>query len=201
MLAHTAPHVPLTASYADAVKGIDDSVGRIVGALREHKLEEKTLLIFSSDNGPAVDKGKDGGSPGPFRAGKYSTYEGGIRVPAIMSMPGKIKARVEKTPASLIDVFVTVVPAGAKHKVDGVSLAPLLFEDKPLNERAIFFYFRDELQACRLGKWKLKMEKDAAQLFDLESDPGEGKDVAGENTQVVARLRQVMHGQQQSTAK
>ena len=197
MLAHTAPHVPLTGSYADAVKEIDDSAGQIMAALERGGLLDNTVILFTSDNGPAVDQGEKGGSTGPLRAGKYSTFEGGIRVPAIVSWKGRIAPRVESRPAFLPDVFPTFVrlAAGklpADRPVDGKDLLPLLLENKPRGGEEFFFYFRDQMRACRVADWKLKLpdrEGESLMLFDLKTDPGEKHDLAGGRADVVDQLR------------
>jgi arylsulfatase A-like enzyme len=208
MLAHTAPHVPLaagekfagksaTGAYGDCVEEVDDSVGRIVAAVRAAGIEEKTLIFFSSDNGAAVDQGKNGGSTGPLRAGKYSTFEGGVRVPAIFWGPGRIKPKVETRPAILLDVFPTFLGfAGANMPqgaiVDGRDLSGVLSGNGRREGEEFFFYFKDELQACRSGDWKLKLgEKagEAAMLFDLGKDQAESTDLAKEHPEMVARLR------------
>jgi arylsulfatase A-like enzyme len=200
MLSHTAPHVPLAGSYADAVKEIDDSVGRVVGALERGGLLDNTVILFTSDNGPAVDQGDQGGSTGPLRAGKYSTFEGGIRVPAIVSWKGRIAARVESRPAFLPDVFPTFVKLAAgklpaDRPIDGKDLSSLLLENKPRGAEEFFFYFRDELRACRVGDWKLKLpdqEGESVMLFELKADPAEKKDLAAGRAEVVEQLRERM---------
>jgi arylsulfatase A len=220
MLAHTAPHVPLAAgakfaaksaagAYGDCVEEIDDSVGQVVAALRAAGIEENTLIFFSSDNGAAVDQGKNGGSTGPLRAGKYSTFEGGVRVPAIFWGPGRIKPKVETRPAILLDVFPTFLSlAGAKMPerviVDGMNLSPVLTGNGQRDGEEFFLYFKDELQACRSGDWKLKLgEKpgEAAMLFDLAKDPGEATDLAKEHPEVVERLRGRMREFEQSVRR
>jgi arylsulfatase A len=220
MLAHTAPHVPLAAgakfagksaagAYGDCVEEIDDSVGQVVAAVRAGGIEENTLIFFSSDNGAAVDQGKNGGSTGPLRAGKYSTFEGGVRVPAIFWGPGRIKPKVETRPAILLDVFPTFLsmaeakmPAGVV--IDGKDLSGVLAGNGRREGEEFFFYFKDELQACRSGDWKLKLEEkpgEAAMLFDLSHDPSEAHDLAREHPEVVERLRRRMREFEQSVRR
>jgi arylsulfatase A-like enzyme len=174
-------------------------VGRVVEAIKRAGAEENTLIIFSSDNGPAVEKGAEGGSTGPLRAGKFSTFEGGVRVPAIACCPGRIKPGVERKPGILLDWFSTIVAlTGAKtpgdRVIDGRDLSKVLLERGKREGEEFFFYFRDELQACRVGKWKLKVEEGRAMLFDLEADVGETKDLAGERGDVVRSIRARMEG-------
>ena len=208
MLAHTSPHTPLApgaafrgksagGAYGDCVEEIDDSVGRVLEALKTSGVDDNTLVFFASDNGPFVGKDGQGGSTGRLRAGKFSTYEGGIRVPAIFWFPSGAKARVESRPAILLDIFPTFVSlAGAAlpvdRAIDGKDLSPLLLEQKPGDARTLYFYFQDELQACRSGDWKLKVGKEATELFDLSKDPAEAHDLSQANLGVVARLRSEM---------
>ena len=200
MIAHTAPHVPLAGSYAQAVEEIDESVGEIVAALERAGKLENTVIVFTSDNGPAVDQGEKGGSTGVLRAGKYSTFEGGIRVPMIVSWTGRIEARVETRPGILLDIFPTLVnlAAGklpADRPIDGKDLSKVLLEGKAREGEEFFCYFRDELRACRVGDWKLKLPDAAGEsvmLFDLKSDPSEKNDVAGMRPDLVEKLRKRM---------
>lgn len=217
MLAHTAPHAPLVpraafkghsaaGPYGDSIEEIDDSVGQILAALEQGGCADNTFIFFSSDNGPVG--GKDGGSAGPLRAGKFSTYEGGIRVPALLWMPSKIKPRTEKSPAILLDLFPTCLTlAGAKpptdRPVDGKDLTPTLFENKPPEPRDLLFYSNTHLTALRSGPWKLKLPDplDAstpptpttpALLFNLPTDPAEQTDLAQSHPDLVQKLRQRM---------
>ena len=200
MLAHTAPHTPLTGAYAQAVEEIDDSVAQLLAALKQTNTLDNTLILFTSDNGPAVDKGKEGGSTGPLRAGKFSTYEGGVRVPAIAWFPSRFKPRVESQPAILLDLFPTILAnAGGKpptgRPIDGKDLTPALSGTGNRDGSDFFFYFRDQMQACRSGDWKLKlgeMPADPPMLFDLKNDVGESKDLAAEHPEVVTRIRKRM---------
>ncbi len=213
MLAHTAPHVPLAPSgrfkgksaaggYGDAVEEIDDSVGRILKAVEDRGIAEKTYIFFTSDNGPAVDKGKEGGSTGPLRAGKYSTYEGGIRVPFIAWQKARLKPAIIHDPAILLDLMPTLISlAGGKlpkdRTIDGRDLTPLLMGTGPRDGSDLFFYFQDRLLACRSGDWKLKLPEKgdgAAELFDLTKDIGEAHDLAKEQAERVAGMRERMRG-------
>jgi arylsulfatase A-like enzyme len=205
MLAHTSPHTPLApgaafkgksagGAYGDCVEEIDGSVGRILETLKASGVADDTLIFFASDNGPFVRDDGQGGSTGLLRAGKFSTYEGGIRVPAIFWFPSRAKPRVEHGPAILLDVFSTFLSlAGSKapgdRVIDGKDLSPLLFEQKPRGGGTVFFYFQDELQACRSGDWKLKVGKETTELFDLSKDPSEAHDLSAGNGDVIRRLR------------
>lgn len=204
MLAHTYPHTPLTGTYAQAVEEIDASTGKILAALAANRIDDNTLIFFSSDNGPSVDKGKEGGSAGPLRAGKFSTYEGGVRVPAIAWFGSKLKPRVETQPAILFDVFPTFVKlAGvtipAKPTIDGRDLGSLLLENGKREETDFYFYMQNKLQAIRSGQWKLKLADkagDPPELFDLSKDAGETNNLAKEQPEMVKLLRDKMSVQQ-----
>ena len=216
-LAHTFPHTPLFASpefkdrshrgrYGDTVEELDWSVGQVLAALREAGVAENTLVFFSSDNGPWLTQNVQGGSAGPLREGKGSTWEGGMRVPGIAWWPGRIKPGVTFMPASTLDLFVTALVLGGApvpddRPIDGIDLSPLLFEGKPLPERPFFYYRKDQLAACRLGNHKLHFFTqngygqarpdlhDPPLLFDLARDPGEKFDIASEHPQIIAKIR------------
>ena len=173
---HNMPHVPISASrkfrgrsqqglYGDVISEIDWSVGRILAAVRKHGLDRRTLVIFASDNGPWLGFGDHAGSAGPLREGKATTWEGGIRVPAIMRWPGRIPANsVCREPAMTIDLLPTIAAiTGARlpsHPIDGLDIWPLLMgtEGATSPHQAYFFYNRlNELQAVRSGPWKLHL--------------------------------------------
>lgn len=224
--AHTFPHVPMFASpafkgksragiYGDAVEELDWSVGQVLDTLRTEGLAERTLVVFSSDNGPWLIMGDQGGSAGLLRDGKGSTFEGGMRVPGIAWMPGQIKPGVTSELAGTLDLLPTALAlSGAKvaDKVtlDGVDLAPLLFHAKPLAQRPYFYYRGDQLFACRLGEWKAHFktqtgygaakaeEHDPPQLFHLGSDPAEKRNVAPAHAEVIAQIQQAVKQHQSS---
>ena len=168
--AHTFPHVPMFASpkfkgksragiFCDAVEELDWSVGQVLTELRQQGLAENTLVFFSSDNGPWLIMNNQGGSAGLLRDGKGSTWEGGMRVPGIAWMPGKIKPAVTFQMASVLDLYPTVIALAGTNPpkdvlLDGVDLSPLLFENKPLSERPFIYYRGTDIFACRIGDWK-----------------------------------------------
>lgn len=180
-LPHTFPHKPLHASepfrgksrgglYGDTIECIDWSTGKILDVLSELGLDESTLVLFTSDNGPAP-RGKlpeqGGGSAGPLRGLKFTSYEGGFRVPAIVRWPGRIPAgTVNGERASTLDILPTFAAlAGAMaprdRVIDGRNIWPML-TGKPgaRNPRGEFFYYLDyQLQAVRSGNWKLFLEQ------------------------------------------
>lgn len=226
--AHTFPHVPLFASpdfkgksragiFGDTVEELDWSVGEVLNTLRSEGLAENTLVVFSSDNGPWLVMNGQGGSAGLLRDGKGSTWEGGMRVPGIAWMPGKIKPAVTTQMASVLDLYPTALKlAGAEPPtgvtLDGTDLSPVLFESKPLAERTFFYYRGNDIFACRIGEWKAhyktqtgygqaKPEVHATpQLYHLGIDPSEKRNVADEHPELVAKF-QAAFEQQKSTVQ
>lgn len=231
-VAHNMPHVPLHVSdkfkgkserglFGDVIMEIDWSVGEILAALKKHGLDEQTLVIFTSDNGPWLSYGDHAGSSGGLREGKGTSWEGGVREPCLMRWPGKIPAgSVCREPAMTIDLLPTIAKlAGAElpgHKIDGLDIWPLI-SGKPgakSPHEAYYIYWGQELQAVRSGKWKLHLphsyrtlagkpggkdgkpsaygqQKTGLALFDLENDVAEKTDVAEKNPDVVKRLQEL----------
>ena len=217
-IAHTFPHVPLFASdqfrgksaaglYGDVIEELDSSVGEILGALRGEGLDRNTLVFFTSDNGPWLIMKQAGGSAGPLRNGKGSTWEGGMRVPAIVWWPGKIApGGVQHEVATMMDLFVTCARLGGAEvpkdrPIDGLDIAPLLFGEGRVERQAFFFYRGPNLYAARLGPWKAHFitrtgygpeppeTHDPPLLFHLGHDPAERFDMASGHSDVVARIR------------
>jgi arylsulfatase A-like enzyme len=214
--AHTFPHVPVFASpafrgksragiYGDAVEELDWSVGEVLAALRRAGLADNTLVFFTSDNGPWLLMGDQGGSAGLLREGKGSTWEGGMRVPGIAWMPGRIKPGVTSEVAHTMDLLPTALalagaPLPSGVALDGTDLAPVLFESKPLAPRPFFYYRGDRLFACRIGEWKAHFQTqngygqpkpephDPPLLFHLGRDPSEKRNVAAAQGEVLARI-------------
>jgi arylsulfatase len=172
-LPQVMPHVPIFASdkfrgrspgglYGDVVEELDWSVGQLLAALERLDLAERTLVIFFSDNGPWLSYGDHAGSAIPFREGKLTTFEGGVRVPCLVRWPGKVPAaRVSDEPFMAIDWLPTLTELVggkvAKRKIDGRSVKPLLLgvPGAKSPHEALFFYAGAELQAVRCGQWKL----------------------------------------------
>ncbi len=166
-LAHTFPHQPLYASeqfdgkskagkFGDAVEEIDWSVGEILSALEKQGIEDNTLLVFTSDNGPWFE-----GSPGVFRGRKGQSYEGGFRVPFIVKWPGQVPAgQVSESPIMNLDLFPTLLSlAGVglpqDRVIDGKDIFPLLSgQDTSPPHEAIYFYHYDILEGVRADTWK-----------------------------------------------
>lgn len=179
-VAPNQPHVPLFVSskfkgkseaglYGDVIMEIDWLVGEILGALKKNGLDEKTLVIFSSDNGPWLSYGNHAGSAGPLREGKGTSFEGGHREAFIARWPGKIPANsVCDVAAMTIDLLPTIARlAGAplpEQKIDGLDIWPLLAgEPGAKNPHAGYYHYykQNELQAVRSGDWKLVFAHDS----------------------------------------
>lgn len=218
--AHTFPHIPLYASerfrgrsplglYGDVVEEIDWSVGEVLGALKQLGVEERTLVLFSSDNGPWYQ-----GSPGRLRGRKGGTWEGGVRVPLLARWPGGIPpGRVSQALTSMMDIVPTFLKlAGAApppKPLDGIDIGPLLSGQRRDLEREVLLYFDDiHLQCARWGRWKLHVARyntfaynpapaggrhnfpvDPPELYDLLNDPDESYDVAPENPKIVSEIQ------------
>ena len=223
-MAHSFPHVPLFASpafkgksragiFGDAVEELDWSVGEVLDCLRKQGLAENTLVFFTSDNGPWLIMGDQGGSAGPLKDGKGSTWEGGMRVPGIAWMPGRIQPTVSSVMTQSMDLLPTFLAMAGADKpqgvtLDGEDLSSLLFEGSPLPERPFFFYRGDKLYACRLGEWKAHFKTQTGYgqakpdlhepplLFHLGKDPSEKRDVAAQYPEVVAQIQKAVEAHQ-----
>ena len=172
-LAHPMPHVPLFVSeeregdsgaglFGDVIKEIDWSAGQIIEAAKRLGIDDNTLVIFTSDNGPWLSYGNHAGSALPLREGKGTTWDGGVRVPFIARWPGQIPEGLEvNTPAMTIDIFPTL--AGLidaplpDHTIDGKPIWSLFTGESTVSpQEAYYFYYRqNELHSMRSGKWKL----------------------------------------------
>lgn len=173
-LAHSMPHVPLYVSgkfagkserglYGDVIMEIDWSVGQVIDALRKHGIADRTLVIFTSDNGPWLSYSGHSGSALPLREGKGTAWEGGVRVPCIAWWPGQLPAgRTQDAPAMTIDLLPTIAHlAGGQlpaREIDGRNIWPLMqvAENAVSPHDAYYIYYnRNELQAVVMGHWKL----------------------------------------------
>ncbi|MFV0272321.1 MAG: sulfatase [Macellibacteroides fermentans] len=232
-LAHSMPHVPLAVSdkfkgkseqglYGDVMMEIDWSVGEVLKALREEGLEEKTLVVLTSDNGPWANYGNHAGSAGGLREAKATTFDGGNRVPCLMYWKGQIEPGTSCNKlTSNIDLFPTIAEIShaplPAHKIDGVSLLPLIKGDKHANPRTSFVYYfnQNDLEAVTDGTFKLIFphkhatyeeyvpgndgqpgnltikEIRKAVLYDLRRDPGERYDVISQYPEIAQRLMKI----------
>lgn len=223
-LAHTAVHVPLhpgkpfqgksaNGKYGDWIEEMDASTGRVLDTIRELKLSENTLVLFTSDNGPWLVQGKDAGVATPLRGGKGGTYEGGMREPTIAWWPGHVPAGTTcDAVAGEIDVLPTFVKlAGGTvpddRKIDGADMLPLLLGKSKDSPRPAQYYFDgNQLQAVRSGPWKMAIAPQHEQnrlkgqqqrpsqppfpkLYNLDTDIGETTDVAAQHPDVLKRLQ------------
>ncbi len=201
-LPHNAVHFPLyphqdylgksgISLQKDWVMEVDESVGRILDTLRELKLEGDTLVVFTSDNGGPLNQGADNR---PFRGSKGSTLEGGIRVCTLAWWPGKVAAgsRTEAVTSHMdwLPTFAALAggapPQG--RKIDGIDLSPLLLGDAgSFKQREAFYYYAGfKLQAVRSGRWKLHLANQ--ELYNLDEDPGESKNLFSAHPAEAARL-------------
>ena len=219
------PHVPIYASekfegltgdgaYADNIAELDHGVGQVMAVLEELKLKDNTLIIFTSDNGPWLQYGDHAGSAGPFRSGKGTVFEGGYRVPGIISWPAKIGKGESDMICGTIDLLPTIAEAAGARlpvaKIDGKSLIAPLTSGEYQSPHEFLFY---NTGAVRRGKWKLVlpgtesvvvnpgkggMQGDSNKvphgllLFDLEADQGETTNVAEKHPEVAAKLKAVL---------
>jgi arylsulfatase A-like enzyme len=216
-LAHSMPHVPLFASesflgrsvrglYGDVIEEIDWSVGQILTALQKEGLSENTLVVFTSDNGPWLVFREHGGSAGPLRNGKGTTWEGGMREPAVFWWPGKIEPGIVQEMGSTLDLFSTFCNlSGAEipndRIIDGVDLGPTLFENGPSPRQTMFFYRGEQIYAARRGSFKAHFitqseyvpdtrltHHDPPLLYNLNHDLGEQYDISMDYPEVIADI-------------
>lgn len=173
-LAHNMPHTPLFVSerfkgttarglYGDVIAEIDWSVGQVLDALKANGLDERTLVVFTSDNGPWLIFGDHGGSADPLRGGKKQTFDGGMRVPCLMRWPGHIPAGSSCNElVANFDLLPTIAKlTGAalpERRIDGLDVSPLVLGRKGATSPhpCFYFYWQRELRAVRQGKWKLQ---------------------------------------------
>ena len=220
-LAHNLPHIPLFASseflgkserglYGDVVEEIDHGVGQIVATLKAEGLDEHTIVVFTSDNGPWLPFKTHGGSAGLLRAGKGSTWEGGMREPCIFWGPGRVKPAVVADLGTTMDLFTTFskmagVPIPDDRIMDGMDLSPVLSGNGPGPRNKMFFYRGTSIYAARLGDYKLhyitqgaygmhgeKEVHDPPLLFNLSHDPSEQYNIAGDHPGIIAQINKMV---------
>lgn len=186
---HVMPHVPIFASekfkgksqaglYGDVMEELDWSVGEVMAALKRLKLDEKTIVVFISDNGPFLSYGEHAGSARPLREGKLTTFEGGVRVPCLVRWVGQVpSSRVCNEPFMGIDWLPTLTEiVGGKdstRRIDGVSVKSLLLGESQVSSRheAFYFYSGTALQAVSKGPWKLHFPHP---YITVAAEPGRG---------------------------
>lgn len=219
--AHNFPHVPLFASddflgtsrrglYGDVVSELDWSVGQVLDTLRELKIDKQTLVFFTSDNGPWLIKNEHGGSAGLLRGGKGSTWEGGMREPAIAWWPETIPSgRTTTELASTLDLLATISALvgsqlPADRTLDSLDIGDLLLGKTGSPRQSMFYYRGRKLMAVRSGPWKAHFMTQAGYrqpkpkthspplLFNLENDPSEKYNVAKDHPEVIAAIQDLV---------
>jgi arylsulfatase len=234
-VAHPQPHVPLFVSdkfkgkskrglYGDVIMEIDWSVGQLMTALKEHNLDENTLVIFTSDNGPWLSYGDHAGSALPLREGKGTALEGGQREPCIIYYPTKIKPATISTPMMTIDILPTIAEITSstlpKASIDGKSVWDIWQCNSTESPHEAYFYYynRNELHSVRYKNWKLYFPHryrslngrpggtngtpvdyeyntmEQIELYDLSTDISETRNVAADNPAVVEEIKQLAQG-------
>lgn len=178
--------------YKEMIEIMDEGVGKIMQTIKDEGLYENTIIVFCSDNGAAGKRGDNG----VLRAAKASVYEGGHRVPGIISYPGKIKAgTVNDTPVMTMDLLPTFIDFSGGNVngevIDGVSLKNMLLKNETLPERDLFWSFANR-RAMRSGKWKLvshkKKDGRINELYNLENDLSEKNDLSEEHPKLVVEM-------------
>lgn len=220
-LAHSMPHIPLFVSedfrgisarglYGDVIEEIDKGLGDILEALRETGLDQNTIVVFSSDNGPWLTFKQNGGSAGPLRAGKGTTWEGGMRVPGIFWGPGIVKPGNVHDIGSTMDLFPTFVRmAGLElpddRIIDGFDISETLMKRKDGSRKTLFYYRGTDIYAVRHGDFKAHYitegeygdfgEKEMHQtpiLYNISVDPAETMDIAERHPDVLEEIAEIV---------
>lgn len=215
-LGHAMPHLPFDASprfkdksgrglYGDVVEELDDSTGQILEKLRSLGLAKKTLVIFTSDNGP---ERKTPGTAFPLSGTKHTVYEGGLRVPCLAWWPSKVPAnRVSEAFVSTLDVLPTlakltgtILPPGLK--LDGSDITSVLFDEKAHSPRqrlySLYGLKKNRKESMREGSWKLHLSE-PPQLFQLTNDLSESSNVATSQPEIVKRLTELARSYREET--
>lgn len=220
-LAHNLPHIPLFVSdkfkgkserglYGDVIEEIDDGVGRILDTLENEGLSKNTIVVFTSDNGPWLTFKLNGGSAGLLKAGKGTTWEGGMREPGIFWAPGRIKPGVVSELGSTMDLFYTFskiagVALPKDRILDSYDLSPVLFAKKDNERKSILYYRGTKIYAARLGNYKAHFITQGAYgelgerivhkkplLFNLSHDPSEQFDIADKHPEILKRIEKLI---------
>lgn len=224
MIAYPMPHIPLFASpeflgksgaglYGDVIMELDDGVGRVRTALDRLGIADDTIVLFLSDNGPWLEFAAHSGSAGPLRQGKFSAFEGGFRVPALVAWPGRIAPGQTRdgifSTLDLLPTFAALTGAAlpADRAIDGQDIGIVLAGSPMPGERSFAYFKGRRIAGFRRGDWKLLLPDSGSnekwlaigwpgsypaqplQLFNLREDPGETRNLADANPGMVARLR------------
>lgn len=219
-LAHSMPHVPLYRSeefenrslrgkYGDVIEEIDWSVGEILAALKRLELEENTVVVFTSDNGPWLIFDDHGGSAGLLRGGKGGTFEGGMREPALFWGPGIVQPQVVMELGATLDLLPTFcslanIELPGDRVYDGYDLSPVLTGTGNSPRDVVYYYRGTEIYAFRKGAYKAhfitegeyggpeKTAHDPPLLYNLEVDPSEKTDIAGQHPEVLLEMQKIL---------
>ncbi len=220
-VAHNLPHIPLFASeefkgkskrglYGDVVEEIDNGVGKIINALKAKGLANNTIVVFTSDNGPWLPFKNNGGTAGLLRAGKGTTWEGGMRVPTIFWSPGLIKPAVISDLGATLDLFTTLsamanVAIPKDRIIDGLDLSETLLKGKSSPRKSMFYYRGTELFAARLGDYKAhfisqgaygefggRVDYDIPLLFNVAFDASERFNIADNHPEVLKDMNELV---------
>ena len=226
-MAHPMVHIPLFAStdfkntsdrglFGDVMNEVDWSVGLIVETLEKLDLDKNTMIVFTSDNGPWLVMRENSGSAGLLRAGKGTTWEGGMRVPGIFYMPGKIKAGVTNELGSTLDLMPTIAAlTGSKlpkdRVMDGYDLSSVLFNNEPGLRDHFIYYRKREIYAVRKGAYKAhyitedcylkdngRVDHQKPLLFNVNYDPGEHYDHAEDYPEILNEIKTLTKAHQSS---
>ncbi len=229
-MAHSLPHIPLFASkdfsgkskrglYGDVVEEIDHGVGQILKALEDEGLAGNTIVMFTSDNGPWLPFETHGGSAGLLKAGKGTTWEGGMREPAVFWGPGLVESGLVTDLGSTMDLFTTFSSmAGAEMPkdriMDGVDLSETLLKHSPSPRESILYYRGTDLYAARLGDYKAhfitqgaygqfgeRTEHETPLLYNLSHDASEQFDIAEGNEGVIQQIQELVKAHQSKLVK
>ena len=229
-LAHSLPHIPLFVSesfegrskrglYGDVIEEIDHGVGLILQALEENGLEENTIVVFTSDNGPWLTFGVNGGSAGLLRAGKGTTYEGGMRVPGIYWGPGLVQPGVVHDIGSTMDIFVTFsrlagVEIPEDRVIDGLDVSETLKGNINSKREVLLYYRGTDLYALRYKDFKAhfitegeygdfgeKEIHDPPLLYNISVDPSETVNIASKHPEILVKINQIVENHKRDLIK
>ena len=220
-LAHNLPHIPLFVSdkfkgtserglYGDVLEEIDNGVGKILKTLEDEGIAENTIVVFTSDNGPWLPFELNGGSAGVLKAGKGTTWEGGMREPGIFWSPGRIQPGIVSNLGSTMDLFATFskiagVPLPEDRFLDSHDLSPTLTNQKDNTRNSIFYYRGTEIYAVRYGAFKAhfvtegeygqfgeRVEHPNPILYHLGHDPSEQYNVADKHPGILKQIHELV---------
>ena len=219
-LAHSMPHVPLFASetfegksnagsYGDVIEEIDYGVGEIINKIKKLGLSENTIIVFTSENGPWLEMGEEGGSAGILRGGKGSTWEGGIRVPTVIWGPGYIKSGIVDDIGTSMDLFSTFshlaeVEIPNDRIIDGNNLSDVFKSLSKSPTESFFYYWGSELMAVRYKSYKLHLNLHEAYdgkpmeiletpfLYNLDIDPSEKNNIYKDDLEVLNKIDKII---------